>query len=412
MHGVVRGVIPNEVTVELTFDGFPMQRKTFPVRSGNGEIDAFTMILKPEEVQRNFSFRILANDATTPEFAVEVRPLPILVSRDGKPSPQVQLDYPRYTDLKTPHFLTPGTGNVEAVTGTIVTFRAAVDRPLKRAWIEYQPEVRETSLGAFLAPLASTHGIGAVTSLALSRTVYDRVEADLSHDGTQFTIRFRPTVHGMYSVHFEDEIGLESSRNYELRLRPDPAPVIRLDRPSASRDVLNVLPTAELPLQVVVEDLQFAIRSAYLEYRTQPNESPRLIPLYHHAKGPAATPLPVAGWACLATPVPRLRLQRLEFNRTLSMRSPAARRRVVSERRRHGYPAGVRRRLRRCHHKQGAGPQPPGRDPDRRPRENGSRAERGAEPGAAETGPPAARSSARRWRRWRRWKPGCARAAR
>src|SRR5262249_51698295 len=149
-----RGVIPPEVVVELSYEGFPAQRKTFP--SDNGR---FTMHLKPEEVQRNFRFRIFANDARTNEYTVKVLPLPGLVNLDGKPSPQVRLDYPRYTDLPSPQLLTPGTGNVEAVLGTVVTFRAAVDRPLKRAWIEFQPEVRETPLAASLAPLGSLVGV-------------------------------------------------------------------------------------------------------------------------------------------------------------------------------------------------------------------------------------------------------------
>ena len=320
VHGLVHGVVPKEVSVELTYDNFPMQRRMFPVRPGK-DGDAFTMHLKPEEVQRSFRFRIVANDATTPEFAVKVLPLPGLVAVDGKPSPQVRLDFPRYTDLPSPQFLTPGVGNVEAVAGTVVMYRAAVDRPLKRAWLTYQPEVREAPIAAFLAPLASSNALGAVASLALTRTLYEPIPADLEKDGMRFSVRFRPALHGMYVVHFEDENELENSRTYELRLHPDPAPVVRLDRPSPTRDVLTVLPTAELPLQLVAEDVQFALRSVYLEYRTQPNETPRVIPLYDHSRGLARDAAGWAGVGVLALPVPRLRLQRLEFNRTLSMRS-------------------------------------------------------------------------------------------
>ncbi len=134
-------------------------------------------------------------------------------------------------------------------------------------------------------------------------------------------VRFRPALHGMYSVHFEDENELENSRTYELRLRPDPAPVVRLDRPSPTRDVLTVLATAELPLELAVEDPQFAIRSVWLEYRIPPNESPRVVPLFDHAKGIARDATGLGGLGMLAVPSPRLRLPRLDFNRVLSMRA-------------------------------------------------------------------------------------------
>jgi hypothetical protein len=318
VRGTVRGVVPREVTAEMIHEGFPVQRKVFAVREGD---DSFVMHLKPEEVQKSFRFRILANDAATPEYSVEVLPLPSLASLDGKPSPQVRLDYPAYTDLPSPHFLTPGTGNVEAVSGTVVTCRAAVDRPLRRAWVEYQPEVREAPPALFLAALGSDSALGVLASIALTRPLYERIEATLGSDRKSFTVRFRPGLHGMYTLHFEDENDLENSRNYELRLRPDPAPVVRLDRPSPTRDVLTVLSTAELPLQLVTEDLQFALRSVWIEYRTQPNEAPRVRRLYHHRTGHHPQIARWAGTGVLAAPVPRLRPQRLEFDRVLAMQS-------------------------------------------------------------------------------------------
>jgi hypothetical protein len=320
LRGIVHGVVPSTVSVELFYEGFPMQRRTFAVRTSE-EGDSFVMHLKPEEVQRNFRFHIVANDAVTRDFNVEVLPLPVLALLDGKPSPQVRLDFPRYTDLPTPQHLTPGTGNVEAVTGTIVTYRAAVDRPLKRAWVEYQPEVREAPVAAFLAPMGSTMCLEVLTSVALTRTLYEPIAATLSDDRQSLTACFRPALHGMYVVHFEDENELENSRTYELRLRPDPAPVVRLDRPSATRDVLTVLPTAQLPLELAVEDMQFAVRSVWIEYRTQANDSPRMLTLYDHARGLNRDAASLAGLGALLAPRPRLRLQRLDFNRTLSLRS-------------------------------------------------------------------------------------------
>jgi hypothetical protein len=322
LRGVVHGVIPKEVVVELAHEGFPVQRRTFPIKQDEQGDNAFVMHLKPNEVHRNFRFRITANDAITPEYSVEVLPLPVLVPLDSKPSPQLRLDLPAYTDLPSPQNLPAGTGNIDTVAGTIVTLKAAADRPLRRAWIEYQPELPQTPAALFLSPLGSIDAVGVVASMHLGQSIYQPVEAVLGPDRQRFWVTFRPSVHGSYVLHFEDDLSLANSRTFELRLRPDEAPSVRIDRPSPSRDMLNtVLPTAELPLQITVEDIRFAIRSAWLEYRTKADEAPRIIPLYHHARGLARDAAGLTGPGVLAAPTPRLRLTRLEFDRVLSLKS-------------------------------------------------------------------------------------------
>lgn len=318
LQGSVAGVIPKEVTVEVSHDGFPSQQKSFAVHP---EEHTFTLHLKPEEVQRNFRFSVFANDAVAGPFSVAVLPLPVLVAIDGKPSPQVRLAPPAYTDLPSPQNLPPGQGNLDVVAGTVVSLRAAADRPLRRAWIEYQPELAGTIQGACLAPLASPDALGVLGSIVLSKEFYQRIPATIHADPTHFSVTFRPSTNGYYGLHFEDEHELVNSRTYELRLRLDPAPVVKLERPSPARDVLQVLPTAELPLLVRVEDTQFAVRSAWLEYRTQTAERWRVVPLYDYADGLRREALPWAGVAALGAPAPRLRPKRLEFERRLAIRS-------------------------------------------------------------------------------------------
>ncbi|MFO0842914.1 MAG: hypothetical protein U0797_11040 [Gemmataceae bacterium] len=313
LRGQLFGVVPPEVTAEVTNEGFPTQRKTFAVHP---EEHTFTLHLKPEEIQRNFRFRVLANDAATPEFAVEVLPLPILVPLDGKPSPQLLVQPPAYTDLPATR-LPPGQGNLEVVPGTVVTFRAAADRPLRRAWIEYQPEQPGTAPAACLAAFASQDPIGTLGAVVLSRAVYERIPAKILQDPRQVEVVFRPSTNGSYGLHFEDEHELENSRSYELRLRLDPAPAVKLERPSPTRDVLSVLPTAELPLSLIVEDQQFAVRSSWLEYRVG-DEPARAVPLFDAGRG-----IDLGHWGgptFRGAPTPRLRARRLEFDRRLALR--------------------------------------------------------------------------------------------
>src|SRR5262249_9365307 len=140
-------------------------------------------------------------------------------------------------------------------------------------------------------------------------------------DKCTFTLDFTPTVNGMYALHFEDESGLRNSRLFELRLHPDPAPAVNLERPSPSRDSLSVLPTAELRLEVTASDPQYAVRRVFLEHRTRREEPPRRLYLYDPATGPAPLLSMWTGPAILGAPPMPLRPQRLEFRQKLALSS-------------------------------------------------------------------------------------------
>jgi hypothetical protein len=309
VRGSVRGLIPPQAVVIFRFEGFPNLEHYCDIKADESGVGHLHTHLPPGRVERNFRFQVKANDALSPEYFVEVLPPPSLVALDGKPSPLVQMTYPAYTDLPSPEMLSPGMGNIEAVAGTAVRLRARVDRPLRRAWIEYQLEEPSVVMDDLLALFEG------------GRPWWEPVPAKLDADRCTFTIDFTPTVNGMYSLHFEDETGLHNSRLYELRLHPDPAPVVHLERPSPSRDILSVLPAAELPLEMRVEDLQYAVRSVYLEYRTGRDEQPRRLYLYDPAAGPAPLLTPWAGPSVLASPPLTMKPQRLDFQQKLSLKS-------------------------------------------------------------------------------------------
>jgi hypothetical protein len=94
---------------------------------------------------------------------------------------------------------------------------------------------------------------------------------------------------------------------------------VRLDRPAPARDVLTVLPTAELPLEVVAEDPQYGIRDAFVEVRTGANEPAQLLVLHDHREDLAQLVSPLAGGAALAAPPTNLRPTRMAFQSTLAL---------------------------------------------------------------------------------------------
>ncbi len=308
VRGTVRGVIPQQAVVIFRLEGSPNLEHHCDIKADEFGVGHLNTRLPAGRVERNFRFQVKANDAVSPEYHVEVLPPPSLVALDGKPSPLLQLTYPGYTGLPSPEVLSPGTGNIDAVVGTAVHLRARVDRPLRRAWIEYQPEEPSVVVGDLL------------TLFAGGVPWWEPIPAKLDDDRCTFSVDFTPPLNGMYSLHFEDETGLRNSRLYELRLHPDPAPVVHLERPSPSRDILSVLPTAELPLEVRIEDMQYAVRSVYLEYRIGRDEQPRRLYLYDPEAGSAPLLAPWAGASVLGAPSLATKPQRLDFQQKLSLK--------------------------------------------------------------------------------------------
>jgi hypothetical protein len=320
VRGRVAGVIPEHATVSFFFEGFPAIEHRCEITRDEEDNGRFATKLDSTRVSRNFRFQVRANDAESEIYEVKVLPPPELVLLNGQPSPQLMLHYPAYTDLPSPQKQTPGSGNVEAVAGTSVTLRAAANRSLRRAWIEFKPDLEHTKTALALAPLGAGHAPGVAASVAAGREVWETVDATLDGGGCNFTIDFYPRANGLYVLHFEDETGLAGApRTYELRLKPDPAPLVSLDRPSPSRDVLTVLPEAVLRLQVSAEDQEYALRSVFLEYRTQRLDASRSLFLYHHKSAGRAF-APWAGSTVLGAPL-RMRPTRLEFDQPLPLKS-------------------------------------------------------------------------------------------
>src|SRR5262249_24624108 len=142
IRGWVRGVIPDKAVVAFRFDGAREVDQVYELNDEEGQARLMAK-LDAARVQKNFSFQVRANDAVTAWLQVTVLPPPTWFSLDGSLAPQFQLLFPAYTDL-LPMELSPGSGNVEAIDGTRITLRAAADRPLAKAWIEF---VSQTNVG-------------------------------------------------------------------------------------------------------------------------------------------------------------------------------------------------------------------------------------------------------------------------
>ena len=275
----VQGVVPERARVALWLEGASPSERVFPVsREAEG---GAVLVARYESgrVLRSFKFRVRANDADTGWQEVAVLPPPLLVPLDGRPSPQVRLEFPAYTDLP-PAELADGSSVGEFVAGTKVHVRAATDRPVARAWIAYRPEQPRLNAASVLAPLAAANAREVPGAFALGREVWAEVPCRLERGGTVLDVSFVPRVPGLYALRFEDETGLGGTRLFDFRVQPDPAPSVTLERPAPGKDSLTVLPDAEITLQARATDKQFAIRSVFLEYRTARADPPRALAFY------------------------------------------------------------------------------------------------------------------------------------
>ena len=320
----LHGVIPDRVSVATRLEGAPAIEQAYAVPSADGPTDAteFTVRIEPTRIPRDFQFRIRGNDADTGWHTVQVLPPPVLVPLDGRPSPQLHLEFPKYTDLAAAD-LPDGSGVIECVAGTRVTLRAATDRSVARASIGFRPDQPLARIMPAMAPLGARPEIAVSGFDLLGREVWQDVPIAVGRGGTLLEVTFVPRVAGPYALRIEDEVGLGTTRMFDIRVQTDPSPAVRLDRPSAGRDSLLVMPNADITFECAVQDRQYAVRSVWLEYQTNRGGPPRSIAWFDAELAGRALPA-AAMFMRGIMPRPaseplRLRLQQLGFQERLSL---------------------------------------------------------------------------------------------
>ena len=157
--------------------------------------------------------------------------------------------------------------SIDGVTGARAVIRAASDRALARAWLELSADAPARGSAA-LASLGAVHPLDALARAADGLAIVNAAKATIQSDGQNFDLTCVPPVSGRYVLVFEDSTGLAGRREFDVRLSPDPSPLVHLERPSAGRESLSVLPNAKITLTARITDELFAVRSVWLEYRT------------------------------------------------------------------------------------------------------------------------------------------------
>lgn len=323
IRGTVKGFIPERATVEYRFEGAPALEQAYEVTHADPATGSLLARLDPARVQRNFRYQVRANDASSEWIDVVVLPPPQLTQLNGQPSPQVEVSFPGYTDLPAQK-LPDGATSLEVAAGAHIRLRAAVDRPVVKAWLEYpQDQLEPVAAAASLVNITVPNLNGVLQLSAAPQGVWKRIPARLNADGTVLALDFIARISGTFALGFEDEIGLGNTRLIELRTVLDPPPVVNLERPSRTHDTLDILPDAEITLQVLADDSLYALRSVYLEYRVRRSDQalsdPVRMPLFDHEVLGRSLPSLLTPLATMGPPH-RLRPQRLDMGRRWSLK--------------------------------------------------------------------------------------------
>lgn len=315
LQATVSGEVPDRIKLSISHGRAPSVDQSYPLAA---ETPSMVIRLEPAKVRQSFRYRLTAGDADTGWRDVAVTVPPQLTPLHGRPTPQVRLDFPAYTDLPSVE-LPDGTGGIEAILGTMMHIRAAVDRPIQRAFIQWRPSQSPAYASAAALLLSDSSAVtmlGSLPAVALSAAP---VNLELNADRTQMGGRFRAIIGGNYELVFVDAAGLAGRQRFDLQLLQDPSPSVVLHQPMSSGEVLEVMPGASIPLKFIVDDPTFAIQRVMLEYRTNDGRAiAQYLPLYDGVALGDALPQ-------LLSPTARspqkLRPQRLELERRIPLAS-------------------------------------------------------------------------------------------
>ncbi len=270
----IRDKIPDRLTLIIQFKENPPTVETYaiPPLNSNETEKIIEFQLDSRKIRKSFSIQFVANDAQSPIYQVNVVSPPYLVPLDGRPSPQIHLEYPEYTDL-APFDLSDGTSMIEAIQGSKVTLQAAVNRPITSAKLQLELDSNKLPLCAAMAIWSSQSSIDFLAKYNLIQNAMNPINAQIAEDGLRFGFTFIPAISGNYRLVFADDAGVKGSRLLVMNLSDDPSPIVIIERPSANIDSLYLKQNGSFLLRVSCNDRIFALKDISLHYQLNKNQS-------------------------------------------------------------------------------------------------------------------------------------------
>ncbi len=270
LRGELHGVVPPRVEFRwaLADDAPALVALSVTETESGGE---FGIRLEPNRVPRTFQFEVRANDACSPWRTVTVLRPPELTDLDGRASPQIHLEFPKYTGLPAVD-LPDGGGLIDGIFGTRAHIRAATNRPIVQAELQLSDGAASRWLAA-VAHLGLTDPLGTAASTAVAFAVAGSAPARLDPSAQRLELDVVPLVTGRHALLLTDADGLTGRCELEIRVHPDPSPSVNLELPAVGAESLSVLPTARVNVRARIDDPVFGMRSAWLEWDLETRNS-------------------------------------------------------------------------------------------------------------------------------------------
>jgi hypothetical protein len=301
---VVRGLIKDRATVTFRLHAGDEFEEQYPLVVGNdpNSFSAAVVSTKidPNRLPNSFTFRIVSNDADTDWQKVEVVPPPRLIPIDGRASPRFWVVPPAYTGLPSREL---PEGEVLAFpAGSAVSMRAATDVRLSAATLSFIGDRSSIERAAPLAALGHLNPLAAASSIPLAEGIGSDIPLFLDATGRVLSASFSPSMSGPYALKLTDETGLTGTRVIDIRLAPDPTPIVTLLHPAIGKDPAIFTPEANLPVHVAADDKVYSVRRTFLEYRVGKDGSYRTIEL-SDARNTTLAIVAIGGGFLATTPV-------------------------------------------------------------------------------------------------------------
>lgn len=261
----INGVVPERLMLILKPDELATIEQTYLITDKQNDEVSITIRIEPNRMQRSFQFKLKANDADSNWKDVLVLPPPVLIPLNGRPSPQFELIYPQYTRLPNTS-LPDGSSIIECPVGTTIVVNAASDRPIAKTSITHQPEQPIIAPVSFLSLFATKSSHELIGLNLLLQSAWTEQPLNVISE-TQIHGQIRPQLSGTYAFRIEDETGLGSTRLLDIRLQPDPSPIVTMERLINGREQIIALPNATIRLPVRVQDTIFGMRNLSLNLR-------------------------------------------------------------------------------------------------------------------------------------------------
>jgi hypothetical protein len=263
----IKGKIPQQATVLVHCEGALHSKLIADIQTNDGNVSELTGKIDVSAIGRDFVLQIFAGDAVSDVYQITVLAPPVFLDIEGNPSPKVTCLPPMYTGLPSPLKISPGTSQLDVPLGSNLVFKGLADRSLKSARLEFQPENKDLLPGIVGALFSTSDQWAALLLLPIAKVSAAETAISLDTLNTGFEILFTPIASGIYSVVIEDESDLFAIRSFDLQVRADPSPLVKMDSSLANSGYLQLFSEAEVALKISAEDLLYGLNTVGIEFK-------------------------------------------------------------------------------------------------------------------------------------------------